>query len=333
MPDQNTDSQPLSPPNPSPEGAESAPLVPSAAHLRSVGRVATETGISAHTLRVWERRYQNPMPVRLPSGHRRYTTDQIRFLRKVAEGLSLGFRPGRLLRCAEDELEALLATRNSQREELTPETRGWIAHLRQLDASALGADLRASAHRHGPLQFLETRVSPFLREVGRLWANGDMEVRHEHMASQVLEDVLRDMRTQIENDVPATNGKLLLATLSEERHGLGILMVSIIAALHGISSSTLGIDTPISEVVRAVDEAGADAVGISVSSSTAAADSLKAITELRAALSERTLLVLGGEGIRRVRRKLPGAAYFVNLGDFDRWLDEGKFREMLRTVS
>ena len=66
------------------------------ANLHSIGDVAEATGISVDTVRVWERRYGKPKPVRLPSGHRRYTDAQIRWLRRVAEALAHGNRPSKV---------------------------------------------------------------------------------------------------------------------------------------------------------------------------------------------------------------------------------------------
>ena len=43
----------------------------------SIGEMAHLTGISTHTLRVWEKRYGAPKTKRLPSGHRRYPKDDI----------------------------------------------------------------------------------------------------------------------------------------------------------------------------------------------------------------------------------------------------------------
>ena len=51
----------------------------------SIGRAASVSGISCATLRMWERRYGRPVPVRLPSGHRRYTADQMRWPKGLAQ--------------------------------------------------------------------------------------------------------------------------------------------------------------------------------------------------------------------------------------------------------
>ena len=300
--------------------SDTGPAAKSARGLVSVGRVATETGISSHTLRVWERRYGTPMPVRLPSGHRRYTLDQVAYLRLVAEGIALGFRPGRLLRAKREELEKILESHTPPREPLPSIVVAWLRLLESFDSASLVTELKTAARRLGPLDFLETQVAPLLREVGLRWSEGKLDIRHEHLCTQVVEDVLRDLRRDIEKSVPSVDRRIILAALPDERHGLGISMAAVVCALNGIRTTTLGTDTPAEEIVGAVTESGANAVGLSLSSSSGTVDSLRAISELRRVLDHKTLLLLGGEGLRRVRRKMPGVESFSDLRQFDEWL-------------
>ena len=74
-----------------------------------VRKVAEATGIDPATLRVWERRYGRPVPRRTPSGQRRYSADDVAYLRRVATALKAGHRAARVLGCDADELERLLA--------------------------------------------------------------------------------------------------------------------------------------------------------------------------------------------------------------------------------
>lgn len=59
----------------------------------TVREVAAASGVGAGTLRMWETRYGFPEPKRLPSGHRRYSRDDVELVRAVVrareEGLSL----------------------------------------------------------------------------------------------------------------------------------------------------------------------------------------------------------------------------------------------------
>ena len=101
----------------------------------SVGRIASETGISPGTLRVWERRYGNPVPLRLPSGHRRYTKSQLVYLRLVAEGLARGLRPSKLLRMEEGALAEMVQRGSMPR--LVGEGEGWLQVVRSQNAAVL----------------------------------------------------------------------------------------------------------------------------------------------------------------------------------------------------
>ena len=83
-------------------------------NLLSIGDVANATGISTDTIRVWERRYGKPVPIRLPSGHRRYTVDQMHWLRRVAEALAQGARPSKVVKADEAELDAFLQEREPE---------------------------------------------------------------------------------------------------------------------------------------------------------------------------------------------------------------------------
>ena len=56
----------------------------------TIGGLSTATGVSADTLRAWESRHGFPAPVRLPSGHRRYTAAQVDQVRQVLDDRKVG---------------------------------------------------------------------------------------------------------------------------------------------------------------------------------------------------------------------------------------------------
>src|SRR6476661_1029310 len=56
-----------------------------------VGEVAERAGVNVETLRYYERRGLLPEPDRMPSGHRRYDEETVRFLRAIKEAQSVGF--------------------------------------------------------------------------------------------------------------------------------------------------------------------------------------------------------------------------------------------------
>jgi methanogenic corrinoid protein MtbC1 len=283
------------------------------ADLHSIGDVAKATGISVDTIRVWERRYGRPVPVRIPSGHRRYTGEHIRWLRRVAEALARGNRPAKVVKLSEEQLDTLLSP--------IPEVAegAWLPPIMQAVRDGRGdrvvSLVRKAARKQSPIEFIAGRVASLVTEIGRAWADGQIDVRHEHLASEVLEDVLRDYRTGMKE---APRGPVLvLTTLPEETHRLGLQMAAIVARAAGARVRILGADTPLDEITAAATELKAQVVAISVSLATGGVKTDRTLAKLRAELPEKIRLVVGGKGARGVRRGPQGVEYALDFAAFE----------------
>src|SRR3954465_8245631 len=77
--------------------------------LFTISAVEREVGVSKEVLRVWERRYGFPAPLRDPRGERLYTGDDVARLRLVKRLMDTGHRPGRLLARPLADLQQLTA--------------------------------------------------------------------------------------------------------------------------------------------------------------------------------------------------------------------------------
>jgi methanogenic corrinoid protein MtbC1 len=288
--------------------------------LFSVGQVSTFTGILPDTLRVWERRYGMPTPVRLPSGHRRYTADQLAHLRRVAEALALGHRAGELVPRSAEELDGLIAA-SSRARPVDPDLASRIDEVREMRVGALVEALDAAFRDLGTLEALEQRVAPLLVEIGRRWAEGEIDVRHEHLASQAIDDHLRSVRLRVASRRrTAPRGSVLMATLPGERHGLGMQMAALVAEERGIWARVLGTGCPPGEILDAAMEVDADAVAVSVSLSTGGVRTDRMLSRLRDRLPESISLVVGGTGARAGRRGPARLEYCTTLAELDAWL-------------
>lgn len=243
------------------EGAEVG--VPSGYSIRVASRL---TGLSADTLRMWERRYGFPKPARNGSQVRVYSDSDVERLTLVARALKAGFRAGEVIRREPSELKALLAS--SAKAELgapkeSPTIGSLIASLRADDVNAIRSGLRQAVATLGPRQFLTDVAGPLVEQVGEGWASGQLSVRHEHLISEVLSTQLRLLLSAYESESPGPI--VLLATLSHEEHGLGLEMAALYLALQGACPRLLGVDTPPDQIVEAAVALRARVVGVGVS--------------------------------------------------------------------
>jgi methanogenic corrinoid protein MtbC1 len=282
----------------------------SAAAPYSIGDLAEACGISVDTLRVWERRYGQPKPVRLPSGHRRYTEAHLRWLRRVTTALAAGHRAGEVVGASEQQLERMLenaAAIDAPPEELDPFFEA-VAAYRE---SPILDGLWEAWRRLGPEPFLDRILHPLLVRAGRAWQDGDLDVRHEHFLSDIVDHVLRAARASIE--VARDGRPIVLTTLPGELHGLGIQMAAIVAVRSGWRPHVLGVSTPLDEIVSAALETKARAVGVSISLHTGGVESDRQLAELRSRLAPGLLLIAGGSGAKGVRRGPRGIEYAETL--------------------
>lgn len=263
----------------------------------SIGDLSRESGVPVETIRMWERRYGHPASERLPSGHRRYRASQIPWLRAVAGAVAAGMRASAAVHAERDALLRVVSPPQ-------PPCGGQIAQLVALATSLRATDLRRRLRREsramGPTEFLETRIAPLLAELGRAWADGRIAVRHEHLASEVVADLLREMRAR---QKPRRNApRIVVSTLPGDRHDLGARMATVVAAAAGFQPVVLGSDTPIADIIASAAETNACAVAVSISLPRGGVAADQMLRELRESLRPGVRLMAGGAGARGPRR-------------------------------
>ena len=271
--------------------------------MMTIGAVERDTGLGKDTLRVWERRYGFPQPLRDTNGERLYSSVQVERLRLIKRLMDQGHRPGRLFSASEEDL--LLLARAGRPEEAggAIAERSIVGQILALikahDAQGLRHALNQAMMRQGLQRFILDCVAPLNGLVGDAWRRGELEVFAEHLYSEQMKSLLR----QAINSLPVgADGRprILLTTLPEERHELGLLMVEGLLALEGATCISLGTQTPVFDVRQAAEAHCADIVALSFSSSFPARQIAAVLRQLRDLLPASVDLWAGGAGMGRI---------------------------------
>jgi len=294
--------------------------------LFNIGVVERETGIGKDTLRVWEKRYGFPLPVRDEGVDRLYPEEQVDKLRLIKRLLDAGMRPAKVVGLGVRELNALLHETPKIETRLSTELLELIQLIKNHQATELRLALNRTMLQQGLNDFLSKTISPLNQLVGDAWLRGEMRVFEEHLYSEQVTTVLRTVLVGIRD----ANGtpRVLLTTLPGEEHGLGLLMAEATLSLCGASCVVLGVQTPISEIVLAARAHKSDVVTLSFSSAMPAAQVKTGIEQLRNALPGSVALWAGGAGVARQRNPLDGVALMGPLSDLsaavNTWRDAHK---------
>jgi methanogenic corrinoid protein MtbC1 len=272
--------------------------------LLSIGDICSETGLSADVVRVWERRYGFPVPVRLPSGHRRYRQEDLHQLRLMAEAVAQGHRPSLVARTGEAALKRLLIPKDNPRVERLFEA------VTILETDGMRGLLKESIDELGWKPFLQQVVAPLLDRVGMAWAEGAIDIHHEHLVTEVLEDLLRQLR--LDCRILPGLGSVLLSTLPGERHRLGLLMAALAYASQGVRTELLGVDLPVASIAQAARALKVDRVAISLSIQSSGETTRRLLMDLKDRLPAGCHLLIGGQGAVRTR-KIEGVERMIGL--------------------
>jgi DNA-binding transcriptional MerR regulator/methylmalonyl-CoA mutase cobalamin-binding subunit len=285
--------------------ARARPDVPIGSSIRVVAR---RTGLGPATLRVWERRYGFPVPERRPGGSRVYSEGDVARLQLVARALAAGFRPGEVVPLPPAEIEKLVDAASQDAkparatEHTVPSAIGVADILGALladDADGVRARLRSVAVALGPRQFVVSVAHPLMVRVGDLWAEGKLDVRHEHLATACVSTQLRLLLGALDEGAGGSP-TVLLATLPHEAHALALEMIAVYLAAGHAVPRILGADTPPDQIVAAARALDADAVGLSIPRGGGAKHAPAQLREIRKGLPPHVALWIGGGGASAV---------------------------------
>jgi len=288
-----------------------------------IAAVERDTGIGKDTLRVWERRYGFPQPQRDASGDRLYPLDQVERLRLIKRLLDGGRRPAQIVPLSMQQLDALaretqpLSTASDEAQALTAsaqpptlsthsdEVNHYLTLLKQHDGELLRRSLQQDVMRMGIGRFISEVIAPLTVGVGDAWMRGELEVFEEHLYSEVLQRVLRTVISAIpQGDDAQSRPKVLLTTVPQEPHTLGLLMVEAMLALEGCRCVQLGAQMPLGDILKAVQAHAADVLVLSFSPILQTAQLLDALAELRSRMPQAVDIWVGGSHAA-LRRRLP----------------------------
>ena len=284
---------------------------PMPAQSLSIAAVERSTGLSKDTLRVWERRYGFPRPLRDSAGDRLYPPDQVERLRTIRRLLDAGHRPGRIVALAPQALQALsapAAVTPSAQQESTRASRldACMDLIGRHDIQELRRELGQSASRLGLVEFVTAVMAPLNTAVGDAWASGRFQVFEEHLYTECVISVLRNAMANVPEPQETSRPRIVLTTIAGEPHGLGLLMAEALLALEGCHCLALGPQTPMADIVQAAQVHHADIVALSFTAMLGANTVVSALRELRRQLPQPIALWVGGECPALYRRDIPG---------------------------
>ncbi len=220
----------------------------------SIGDLEDLSGVKAHTIRMWEKRYGLFSPRRGENNLRYYGLDELRKLLNVVLLIHYGMKISRIAKMGTAEIETMVGEVRVGRKDINH-----TIHLFKLSMMTFDQPLFLDATDHllSKMPFEEVFLDyyiPFLEEIGLMWQAGAIQPAHEHFVSCLIRMVVMQHISQSSRKVrKGTVPSYVLFLPFGEIHELGLMFLQYLIAARGEGSVYLGSNIPLdslSEVTR-----------------------------------------------------------------------------------
>lgn len=206
------------------------------------------SGIKAHTIRIWEKRYNLFDPERTATNIRSYSNEDLRKLLNVVTILDSGKRISQVCSMTDErifnELESLQLTNSDN--QTTVAISELIYATLNCNADTFEKILEDNQSRLGIEGVIEDIIYPLLRRIGLLWTVSRLKPAQEHFASQLIRQKLFSAIESLPK--PSKSGQQWLLFLPQnERHEIALLYSYFLIKKAGYNVLYLGPDLPLED--------------------------------------------------------------------------------------
>lgn len=265
------------------------------------------TGIKAHTLRIWEKRYSLLKPKRSGTNIRYYTNEDLKAILNISLLNKYGYRISRIAKMGQAEInKEILSLVPGARQDKVINT--MIRQMIDLDMDAFETGVDGFIIKSGIEKAIKEIIFPFLERIGVLWQTGNISPAQEHLVSNIIRQKLivgiNNVRTSLKT------GKSFLLFLPEgEYHELGLLFVYYILKSRGAKVIYIGANIPLKEAQVISDSLKPDYLYIHLTSISANFNFDRFLTGLSRRMGS-IQTIISGHMTTTYRKRIPANIHF-----------------------
>ncbi|HQV61978.1 MAG: MerR family transcriptional regulator [Chitinophagaceae bacterium] len=205
------------------------------------------SGIKAHTIRIWEQRYNFLKPQRTDTNIRYYSSDELKTVLNIALLNKYGFKISHIDRMQPEEIKAKILSLGDAKAIQERIVNELVQEMVDLNIEKLEKILANYISLRGIEKTVIHIIFPFLEKIGLLWVTGHINPAQEHLVTNVIRQKLI---VAIETAITHLKvDKTVLLFLPEgEHHELGLLFMYYMLKNRGIQTIYLGANVPVKDV-------------------------------------------------------------------------------------
>ena len=216
----------------------------------SIKNLENITGIKAHTLRIWEKRYNLLYPERTDTNIRRYSLENLKKLLNITLLYNQGFKISKIAQLDENEIPILVRDIALKSSSEQVSINALKLAMVNFDTVMFDMTFEELKKQHDFGYIFINIFMPLMRELGILWQTGAISPSHEHFITNLVKQKIHSQTELCQRkQISQQNDKIFVLYLPEnEIHELGILFLNYHILSKGYKTIFLGQSLPTSSL-------------------------------------------------------------------------------------
>ncbi len=289
----------------------------------SINDLEKITGIKAHTIRMWEKRYNAVQPERTSTNIRYYKDCDLKKLLNISTLNKHGIKISHIIRMCQEEINEKILELSNSATDFESYINSLVVAMIELNEDSFEKILSNSLIKIGFEKTVTHVLYPFLEKVGVLWLVGTINPAQEHFIVNLIRQkliVAIDGQEKVDHE----NAKTFLLFLPEnELHELGLLFYTYLIKKKGHKVIYLGQSVPYNDLIEVLKIRNAHYLFTYFVAGLTTEDIPAYLSKLSADLPNQKIFVTGLQ-VNKSNLKLPNNITPIQHAE--------AFREMLNTL-
>ncbi len=206
------------------------------------------SGIKAHTLRIWEQRYEILNPERTDTNIRYYTNSDLKRILSISLLNNNGYKISNIALLNEEGLKQEVNKILNSFSNESAQVDNLMLSLMDMDEDKFESTINNSILHFGFENTMEKIVFPFLKQMGNMWLSGIISPAQEHYISNLVRQKLIVGIDKIKVAHNSASKKFIFFLPNQELHEMGLLYSHYLCKARGHKCVYLGQSVPIEDL-------------------------------------------------------------------------------------
>jgi len=206
------------------------------------------SGIKAHTLRIWEQRYQLFIPKRKESKHRYYDNEDLKHILRISQLYHNGVKISKIAQLPASSIRSMAMEQYIGKQNADAYIHRLIEASIDFDEERFEELFEQALKQFGLEVTIIDVMYAFLERIGLLWLTDHVIPAQEHFASNIIKRKIISALDALKTKPSPSSGTYVLFTPEGEQHEIPLLLNHYLMKASGKKCIYMGVDVPFDDI-------------------------------------------------------------------------------------